>query len=125
MGFALRSVAITVATAVQIVLMLVVELVATMIVYTYLNFYHINLFGNLVRFARSVLDILTGQLEYWMPGTANAAYATLIGELGPKSILLLMLGLVTATVIRAIARLGERMVARRRDEALANGSGRA
>lgn len=125
MGFGLRSVLLTVASAVQIVLMLIIELIATMMIYTYLNFFHINLFGNLVRFARSVLDALTGQLEYWIPGSANAAYATLFGELGPKSILLLMLGLVTAAVIRAIVRLGERRLARKRGEALASGSGRA
>src|SRR5712691_3899585 len=96
----LVPVARTVATAVQIVLLLVVELLATMLVYSYLNLYHLSTFGYLVRLARSVLDVLTGQLEYWLPVSANSAYATLIGELGPKSILLLILGLVTATVIR-------------------------
>jgi hypothetical protein len=100
----LASVVRTVATAANIVLLLVVELVATMLVYIYLNLYHLSTFGYLVRLSRSVLDVLTGQLEYWVPVSANVAYATLIGELGPKSILLLMLGLVTATVIRAIAR---------------------
>jgi len=90
--------------AVLIVLLLVVELVVTMLVYIYLNLYHLSTFGYLVRLARSVLDVLTSQLEYWLPLTANAAYATLIGELGPKSILLLLTGLVAATVIRAIAR---------------------
>lgn len=100
----LASVVRTVATAASIVLLLVVELVATMLVYIYLNLYHLSTFGYLVRLSRSVLDVLTGQLEYWLPVSANVAYATLIGELGPKSILLLMLGLVTATIVRAIAR---------------------
>jgi hypothetical protein len=83
-----------------------------MLVYIYLNLFHIETFGYLVRLARSVLDVLTGQLEYWLPVSANAAYATLIGELGPKSILLLILGLVTATIVRAIARGIVRLAAR-------------
>jgi hypothetical protein len=103
----------TIATAAHIVLLLVIELVATMLVYIYFNLYHLSTFGYLVRLSRSVLDVLTGQLEYWLPVSANVAYATLIGELGPKSILLLMLGLVTATVIRAIARGIGRLIARR------------
>jgi hypothetical protein len=104
----LASTLSTAAAAVQIVLLLVVELIATMIIYIYLNLYHIGTFGYLVRWARGVLDLLAGQLDYWMPASANAAYATLLGELGPKSILLLMLGLVTATVIRGIVRFIER-----------------
>ena len=103
----------TVTTAAHIVLLLVIELVATMLVYIYLNLYHLATFGYLVRLSRSVLDVLTGQLEYWLPVSSNVAYATLIGELGPKSIMLLMLGLVTATIVRAIARGIVRLVARR------------
>ena len=106
----------TVATAAHIVCMLVIELVATMLIYIYLNLYHLSFFGYLVRLSRSVLDVLTGQLEYWVPVYANMAYATLIGELGPKSILLLMLGLVTATVMRAIARGIGRLIARKGGE---------
>lgn len=107
------SAARTIWTAAHIVLMLVVELVATMLIYIYLNLYHLSTFGYLVRLARSVLDSLTGQLEYWLPTSSNAAYATLIGELGPKSILLLILGLLTATLIRAIARGIVRLASRR------------
>jgi hypothetical protein len=109
----LASAVSTVAAAVQILLLLVVELVATMVVYIYLNLYHIGTFGYLVRWARAVLDVLTGQLEYWLPTSSNAAYATLVGELGPKSILLLILGLVTATVIRGLVRLIARLAGRR------------
>ena len=110
----LVSAARTVGTAAHIVVMLVIELVATMLVYTYLNLYHLSTFGYLVRLSRSVLDVLTGQLEYWLPVKANTAYATLIGELGPKSILLL--GLVTATVVRGIARGIGRLIARKGGE---------
>ena len=56
----LVSAARTVGTAAHIVVMLVIELVATMLVYTYLNLYHLSTFGYLVRLSRSVLDVLTG-----------------------------------------------------------------
>ena len=100
-----------IAAAISIVAMVVVELVITIVLYIYLNLYHLETFGYLVRLASSILQLLTQQLEHWMPMSANAAYATLIGELGPKSILLLMLGLVTGAVIRAIARLFTRLLA--------------
>jgi len=103
----------TAAAVALILLLLVVELVLTMVVYIYLNLYHLGTFGYLVRLARSVLDVLTGQLEYWLPASANAAYATLIGELGPKSILLLMLGLLMSAIIRSIARLATSLFARK------------
>ena len=51
----LVSAARTVGTAAHIVVMLVIELVATMLVYTYLNLYHLSTFGYLVRLSRSVL----------------------------------------------------------------------
>ena len=88
----------------QALALLVVELVAAMLLYIYLNLYHLDTFGTLVRFSLHVLDGFREQLEFWLPGAANQAYATLFGELGPKSILLLLIGLVTATLIRALAR---------------------
>ena len=89
----------------SIVFFLVLELVVTMLVYTGLNIYSLNLFGTLVRLARSVLDIMTALVERLIPGSANTAYATLFGELGPKSILLLLIGLIVAAVIRSLASL--------------------
>lgn len=113
MPFVLAYILSAAAAVAAILVLVVVELVLTMVVYIYLNLYHIGTFGSLVRFARSVLEVLTGQLEYWLPATANAAYATLVGELGPKSILLLMLGLLISAVIRAMARLLGPLVARK------------
>jgi len=90
---------------VSIIFFLIVELVVTMLVYTGLNIYSLNLFGTLVRMARSVLDIMAALVERLIPGSANTAYATLFGELGPKSILLLLIGLIVAAVIRSLAGL--------------------
>jgi hypothetical protein len=99
-GSVLRTLILTALTVTKVVLLLVVELVSTMLVYIYLNLNHLPLFGYLARLARDVLDAFVSQLEFWLPGSANTAYATLLGELGPKSILLLLIGLLVATVIR-------------------------
>ena len=80
--------------------LLVIELVTTMLLYSYLNLSHPDTFGWLVRQSRGVLDLLAGQIELWFKGWSNAAYASVFGELGPKSILLLLMGLVVAAVIR-------------------------
>ena len=99
---------------VSLSVLLLVELTTAMLVYIYLNLYHLATFGYLVRLARYVLDVLTGQLDYWLPKSANVVYATLVGELGPKSILLLLIGLLSAFVVRSLARLVRRWAARRR-----------
>ena len=88
-------------TIFQVILLLLVELITTMLVYMYLNFNHIETFGHLVRLARYPLDLIGVQTEYWLPASVNSAYATLIGELGPKSFLLLILGLIVAAIIRS------------------------
>ena len=103
----------TVLAVVSLFLLLLVELVAAMLVYTYLNLYHLATFGYLVRLSRSVLDVIAGQLDFWLPRSSNVVYATLIGELGPKSILLLMIGLLSAFVVRSTARLVRRAIRKR------------
>ncbi len=103
----------TVLAVVSVSVLLLVELVTAMLIYIYLNLYHIATFGYFVRLARSVLDVLAGQLDYWLPKSSDVVYATLIGELGPKSILLLLIGLLSSFVIRSIARLVRRFLNRR------------
>ena len=103
----------TLLAVVSVSVLLLVELIAAMLVYIYLNLYHIATFGYFVRLARSVLDVLAGQLDYWLPKSSDVVYATLIGELGPKSILLLLIGLLSSFVIRSIARLVRRFLNRR------------
>lgn len=100
----LKSFLLGILTVVEILLLLVVELLSAMMIYIYLNLYHVELFGHLVRDARYVLDALVSQMEYWLPVSSNSAYATLIGELGRKSLLLLLIGLLSAMVIRFLAR---------------------
>ena len=109
----LQSTLLTALALVEVLVLLVVELISAMLLYMYLNLYHVQTFGNLVRLARYVLDALVGQLEYWLPGAANSAYATLVGELGPKSILLLIIGLLVAAGIRFLMRWIGRLASRR------------
>lgn len=86
-------------------ILLVVELVMTVLVYTGLNVYQFELFGRLVRFAGSVLETMSGLVAQFFAGSADTAYASLFGELGPKSMLLLLIGLVVAAFMRLIAAL--------------------
>jgi hypothetical protein len=99
-------------TVFKVVLLLLIELISTMLIYMYLNFYHIDTFGHLVRLARYPLDLIGMQMEYWLPASANTAYATLIGELGPKSFMLLTLGLIVAAIIRSGVSFGATMMTR-------------
>jgi len=84
------------------VLLLMVELVCAMLAYIYLALYDIELFGYLVRLSRDVLNLIASSIEPLFPGSANQAYATLIGEFSPKSILLLLIGLVMGAVVRLV-----------------------
>lgn len=87
------------------ILLLVLEVAITMLVYTLLNLHALNLFGYLVRLSGTVLETMRGLLLAAMPGQANAAYATLFGELGPKAILLLLIGLVVAALLRGLVEI--------------------
>lgn len=85
--------------------LLVIEVFLTMLVYTYLNLNYLNAFGYLVRMASTVHEAMKSALVAMFPGSVNAAYATLFGELGPKAILLLLIGLVVAAVVRGLVEL--------------------
>lgn len=85
------------------VILLVVELITTVLVYTSLNIYNFELFGKLVRFAGEVLETMSTFVSNVFAGaTADSAYASLFGELGPKSMLLLLIGLVVAAIFRLL-----------------------
>lgn len=88
--------------AASVIVLLIVEVVLTMVVYTLLNLYSLGTFGYLVRLSQGVLDLMRSLIVTLLPGAANAAYATLLGELGPKAILLLLIGLVVAAILRGL-----------------------
>ncbi|HVZ03480.1 hypothetical protein [Hyphomicrobium sp.] len=90
---------------VSTVVLLIVELVLTILVYTALNVYSFEFFGKLVRLAGAVLETMGGLVESFFAGSSSTAYASLFGELGPKSMLLLLIGLIVAAVVRLLTSL--------------------
>ena len=100
----------TLVALVQFALMVVLELALAIMLYVYLALYHLDTFGWLVRVSKGVLDSAISWMEVLMPELSNRAYATLLGELGPKAMLLLLVGLIVGALIRFIAWTVVRMV---------------
>ena len=101
-GLALNPALTAIAYAALFVLYLILEVLIAMLVYMYINLYHPRTFGWLIGFARNVLNSFTTYLEQLSPDFANRAYATVLGELGPKSVLLLLIGLAVSALARIV-----------------------
>jgi len=93
-----------------LVLYVVVEVVLAMGAYMYLALNHVEMFGTLISYSRDVLNLFANQLEKFSPELANRAYTTLLGELGPKSILLLLIGLIVGALGRLMSWLVRRWI---------------
>ncbi|MCH9806468.1 MAG: hypothetical protein K0U74_01935 [Alphaproteobacteria bacterium] len=93
------------------VVLVVIELMAALFTYFYLAIFQREWFGHLIGYARGVLNFCIGQIEMWFPSFTNAANATLIGELAPKSMLLLLIGLVVGALIRLVLWMLKRAIA--------------
>lgn len=96
----------------------VVEVVVAMVAYMYLALNHVETFGHLISFSRDLLNLFANQLEQWSPDLANQAYTTLLGELGPKSILLLLIGLFVSALGRLAGWAARRYFVATREEYL-------
>ena len=83
-------------------LLLAVEAFFAMFTYTALQLYSLDLFGYLVGLSRTVMYTFIGWLQWILPGMNNQIEATLGGELSPKAMLLLLIGLVVGAFIRFI-----------------------
>ncbi|GBF26514.1 hypothetical protein MnTg02_01555 [bacterium MnTg02] len=81
---------------------LILEIFLSMFTYMYLALVHLTFFGELVRYARHALNGMVDLMESLAPGLSTQAHATLVGELGPKSFLLLFIGLFASGLIRVI-----------------------
>ena len=92
----------TVAFLALLLVYLVIEVFVSMLTYAYLNLYQIDTFGYLIRLSRNLLTTMQNLFENYAPQLADRAYATLLGEIGPKSILLLFIGLAVSMIIRFI-----------------------
>lgn len=93
----------TLAALIQFAAMVVLELASAIILYVYLALYDLDTFGWLVRLSKGILDSAIVWMESLMPDLSNRAYATLLGELGPKAMLLLLIGLIVGAIIRFVA----------------------
>ena len=93
-----------------LVLYVVIEVIVAMFAYMYLALNHVEIFGTLISFSRDVLNLFANQLEQFSPELANRAYTTLLGELGPKSILLLLIGLIVGALGRLISWIVRRWI---------------
>lgn len=92
----------TVLITVLFVVYLIVEVFLTMLIYMYLNLNHPVTFGWLTGLSRGLLNSFTTYLEQLSPDLANRAYASILGELGPKSVLLLLMGLIVSAIMRLL-----------------------
>lgn len=90
--------------------LVVVELIATMLIYLYLALYSREWFGYLIGHSRNALNFLIDHMTYFFPDSVNAAYATVAGELAPKAMLLLIIGLVVGAAVRFVIWVVMRMV---------------
>jgi hypothetical protein len=105
-----KSLIVLVSVITILVLYVVVEVVLAMFAYMYLALNHVETFGTLISYSRDVLNLFANQLEQFSPELANRAYTTLLGELGPKSILLLLIGLIVSALGRLISWLVRRWI---------------
>ena len=92
----------TIFAVVRSAALLVVELITAILLYVYLDLFHQDLFGSLVRTASELFNAIASAVIPIFQDSANQAYASLIGELSPKAILLLFIGLAVGAVIRFI-----------------------
>jgi len=106
----LKSLFVLVSVITILVLYVVVEVIVAMFAYMYLALNHVEIFGTLISFSRDVLNLFANQLEKYSPELANRAYTTLLGELGPKSILLLLIGLIVGALGRLISWIVRRWI---------------
>lgn len=98
----LKLIGSTVGVVVFLVITLIIEVFAAMTLYMYLALNHVEIFGHLVSLSGDFLTMFSDQLKKMSPELANQAYTTLLGELGPKAMLLLLLGLVVSAVGRLL-----------------------
>jgi hypothetical protein len=112
--------------ALWLLINLIIEIFAAMLAYIYLDLYHRELFGNLVGIAREILISFTQHLTNIAPEFANQANTSLLGEFGPKAILLLVIGLLVSAVLRSLTMIifkgMDNMRPRRNDDGAESGS---
>lgn len=91
----------------------VLELFAALLTYMYLAVYNRDLFASLIQFSDWVLNTSVKPTLALFPSLEGQAYLTLVGELAPKAMLLLLIGLLVGAVFRLLGGLVAMMFAAR------------
>jgi len=88
-----------------VIVMLIVEVSLTLLAYASLDLFSRNTFGLLVNWSERLLNEAKRLLPLVLRGQDDQAYASLLGDLSPKAILLLLIGLVVAAILRGFVEL--------------------
>ncbi|MEO1720365.1 MAG: hypothetical protein AAFR23_09100, partial [Pseudomonadota bacterium] len=97
---------------VRSVALLVLELVAAMLLYVYLNIYHQDLFGYLVRLSGEIFQSLSNAIILPLfADTANQAYSSVLGEMSPKAVLLVLISLTVGAFVRFVVWIIKSLIA--------------
>ncbi|MEO0791652.1 MAG: hypothetical protein AAFR70_15250 [Pseudomonadota bacterium] len=84
------------------VVLLVFELITAMVIYVFLNLFYPELFGDLVRRSADIFRWLADLILPLFGEASNQAYASLIGEMSPKAVLLVLISLTVGAVVRLL-----------------------
>ena len=93
-------------------LMVVLELFAALLIYMYLAVYDRALFASLIQFSDWVLNTSIKPTLSLFPELEGQAYLTFVGELAPKAMLLLLIGLTVGALFRLVAWLAAGLLRR-------------
>ena len=86
----------------RVAFMVVLELFSALLIYMYLAVYNRDLFASLIQFSDWVLNASIKPTLALFPQLEGQAYLTLIGELAPKAMLLLLIGLSVGAIFRLL-----------------------
>lgn len=87
---------------VRVAVMVVLELFTTLLIYIYLATYQRDFFGSLIGFADGVLTASIKPTLALFPELERQANLTVLGELAPKAMLLLLIGLTVGAIFRLL-----------------------
>lgn len=110
-GWLLGGIFATALAIVRSIALLVLELIAAMLLYVYLNIYHQDTFGYLVRLSGEIFQYLSNAVILPLfADTANQAYSSVLGEMSPKAVLLVLISLTVGAVVRLIVWMIKTMI---------------
>lgn len=98
----MKTFAMFIGVLVRVGIMVVLELFLALLIYMYLAVYNRELFASLILFSDWVLNTSIKPTLALFPELEGQAYLTLVGELAPKAMLLLLIGLSVGAVFRLL-----------------------